>query len=74
MSAIPAPLIQFEFLDNEQTATALHATRRQIERWTYEGRLGHVRLGNKTLHTPEQIAAFVESCTIDAAAGRDGNA
>lgn len=55
----------YEFLDRAETAKALHSSVRQVERWTAQGRLGHVRLGLKTLYTPEQIAAFVASCTVD---------
>jgi hypothetical protein len=54
-----------EFFDKVETAKALHASVRQIERWTANGRLGHVRLGLKTLYTPDQINAFVASCTVD---------
>jgi hypothetical protein len=59
------PEQQYEFLDRAATAKLLHASLRQIERWTAQGRLGHVRLGLKTLYTPEQIAAFVASCTVE---------
>jgi hypothetical protein len=65
-SATPVtPEPSYEFLDKAGAAKALHASVRQIERWTWDGRLGHVRLGQKTLYTPEQIAAFVASCTVD---------
>lgn len=65
MCAMPAPqLPSYEFLDKQQVAAVLHQSVRQIERWTSQGRLGHVRLGLKTLYTPEQVAAFVASCTV----------
>lgn len=59
---------QYDFFDKSEAAASLRATVRQVERWTAEGRLGHVRLGNKTLYTPEQIRAFVASCTVDPSA------
>lgn len=59
---------QFVFYDRQETAEILGASTRQIERWVAQGRLGFVRMGNRTLHTPEQIEAFVAASTTEARA------
>ena len=54
------------FYTRQEAADILQCTTRQIERWCAQGRLGFTKMGNRTLHTPEQIAAFVEACTHEA--------
>lgn len=56
---------QFVFYDRQETAEILGASTRQIERWVAQGRLGFVRMGNRTLHTPDQIEDFVRASTVD---------
>lgn len=57
----------YTFYTRKEAADMLGATERQIERWVAQGRLGYVRMGNRTLHTPEQIDAFVAANTVQAA-------
>lgn len=62
----------YTFLTRKETAEHLggpecQISERQIERWVAQGRLGYVRMGNRTLHTPEQIEAFVAANTVEAA-------
>lgn len=58
----------YTFYTRAEAADVLGATPRQIERWVAQKRLGCVRMGVRTLHTPEQIEAFVQASTIEAVA------
>jgi excisionase family DNA binding protein len=66
MASANEPLTGYTFIVRKETSQILGATERQIERWVAQGKLGYVRMGNRTLHTPEQIRAFVEASTHDA--------
>lgn len=67
MASTPEPIEGFTFYTRAETAAILGASTRQIERWVAQRRLGCTRLGARTLHTPEQIAAFVKANTFEAA-------
>jgi excisionase family DNA binding protein len=56
----------WEFYTKKKAAQYLSATERQISRWSQQGRLAHVRLGNRTLFTREQLDAFVAANTREA--------
>ena len=65
MASPQEPITGYTFYTREEAARLLHASTRQVERWVAQKRLGFVRLGNRTLHTPEQIEAFVKASTTD---------
>lgn len=52
------------WLRYDEAAEYLGASKRQCQRWVQQGRLGHTRLGAETLFAPEQLDAFIASCTF----------
>jgi excisionase family DNA binding protein len=68
MASADEPVTGYTFYTRKETADLLAASTRQVERWSQQGKLGCVRMGNRTLHTPEQIRAFVEASTHAAVA------
>lgn len=67
MATADEPIVGYTFYTRSETAALLGVTTRQIERLVGRGVLGYVRIGGRTLHTPEQIAAFVRASTVEAA-------
>lgn len=58
---------QREWLTYETAPDYLGCSKRQLQRWVQQKRIGHTRLGNSTLFSHEQLDEFIARSTVEAA-------
>jgi excisionase family DNA binding protein len=54
-----------EWFDYDTGATYLGVTKRQLQRLVADHKIGHTRLGLRTLFSQGQLDDYVEACTVD---------
>lgn len=71
----PLPTAAHIFFNTEQAAAYLGITARMVRRAREKGDLATTRLGgSRAWHTPEQLEAWVASCTTPAKTRPEGEA